>query len=256
LEHKFLEQLRAALRRYVVPRRHSAFLAAIVALFIVRSFIGYNRITTAAFSIALLLLLLFAIYVVEIDELVGERQALLAQTRRHTIIGWALALPAIAERLAIVSVPSRALHLAGLMWWLLLFSFITWSQLRSLLKQRNITSETISMSISAYLLIGFTWGLFYILLHHLQPSAFSFGGSTSPKSGERKIFPLFFYFSLSTLSTIGCGDISPITMQARYAVVAESITGQFYLAILVARIVGMQMSHVATHHRTASQESR
>ena len=56
-----------------------------------------------------------------------------------------------------------------------------------------------------------------------------------PKSGERKIFPLFFYFSLSTLSTIGCGDITPITMQARYAVVSESITGQFYLAILVAR---------------------
>jgi hypothetical protein len=256
LEHKFLEQLRAALRRYVVPRRHTAFLAAIVALFIVRSFIGYNRIATAAFSIALLLLLLFALYVVEIDELVGERQALLAQTRRHTIIGWALALPAIAERVAIVSVPSQALHLAGLMWWLSLFSFITWSQLRSLLKQKNITSETISMSISAYLLIGFTWGLFYILLHHLQPSAFSFGGSTSPKSGERKIFPLFFYFSLSTLSTIGSGDISPITMQARYAVVSESIKGQFYLAILVARIVGMQMSHVATRDRTASQESQ
>ena len=158
-----MEQLRAALRRYVVPRRHTAFLAAIVALFIVRSFIGYNRITTAAFSIALLLLLLFALYVVEIDELLGERQALLAQTRRHTIIGWALALPAIAERVAIVSVPSRALHLTGLMWWLLLFSFITWSQLRSLLKQKYLTSETISMSISAYLLIGFTWGPFLYL---------------------------------------------------------------------------------------------
>ena len=79
-----MEQLRAALRRYVVPRRHTTFLAAIVALFIVRSFIGYNRIATAAFSIALLLLLLFALYVVEIDELLGERQALLAQTRRHT----------------------------------------------------------------------------------------------------------------------------------------------------------------------------
>jgi hypothetical protein len=256
LEDKFLEPLRAALRRYVVPRRHTAFLAAIVALFIVRSFIGYNQITTAAFSIALLLLLLFALYVVEIDELVGERQALLAQTRRHTIIGWALALPAIVERVAIISVPSQALRLAGLMWWLLLFSFITWSQLRILLKQKNISSETISMAISAYLLIGFTWGLFYILLHHVQPSAFSFGGSTMPKSGERKIFPLFFYFSLFTLSTIGCGDITPITMQARYAVVSESITGQFYLAILVARIVGMQMSHVATRPAYSSQESR
>ena len=85
-----MEQLRAALRRYVVPRRHSAFLAAIVALFIVRSFIGYNRITTAAFSIALLLLLLFALYVVEIDELLvsclaniwSEREGLSLAKRR------------------------------------------------------------------------------------------------------------------------------------------------------------------------------
>jgi hypothetical protein len=42
------------------------------------------------------------------------------------------------------------------------------------------------------------------------------------------------YFSLTTLSTIGFGDITPITLQARYAAVAEGITGQFYLAILVA----------------------
>jgi ion channel len=54
-------------------------------------------------------------------------------------------------------------------------------------------------------------------------------------------FPIFIYFSLTTLSTIGFGDITPLTLQARYAAVAEGITGQFYLAILVARLVGMQM---------------
>ena len=43
------------------------------------------------------------------------------------------------------------------------------------------------------------------------------------------------YFSLTTLSTVGFGDITPVTLQARYAAVAEGITGQFYLAILVAR---------------------
>ncbi len=55
-------------------------------------------------------------------------------------------------------------------------------------------------------------------------------------------FPIFIYFSLTTLSTIGFGDITPVTLQARYSAVAEGITGQFYLAILVARLVGMQMS--------------
>jgi hypothetical protein len=57
-------------------------------------------------------------------------------------------------------------------------------------------------------------------------------------------FPILGYFSLTTLSTIGFGDITPLTLQARYAAVAEGITGQFYMAILVARLVGMQMSHI------------
>jgi voltage-gated potassium channel len=52
-------------------------------------------------------------------------------------------------------------------------------------------------------------------------------------------------FSLTTLSTIGFGDITPLTLQARYAAVAEGITGTFYLAILVARLVGIQMSQSA-----------
>ena len=56
------------------------------------------------------------------------------------------------------------------------------------------------------------------------------------------VFPILVYFSLTTLSTVGLGDISPLTLQARYAAVTEGITGQLYLAILVARLVGMQMS--------------
>jgi hypothetical protein len=146
--------------------------------------------------------------------------------------------------------------------WLLLFIFVTWHLLRGVLRQREITSETISMSISVYLLLGFTWGLFYIVLHHVQPLAFSLGSSPTPISGpssEQQAFPVLIYFSLTTLATIGYGDITPVTLQARYAAVAEGIMGQFYMAILVARLVGMQMSQVASrqgeHHDSNTRES-
>jgi voltage-gated potassium channel len=246
-----LEELREALRRHLAPRRHTALLTAIVALFIVRPLVGDGGLATAMFSITILLLLLFALYAIQIDELVGERETLLMQRRRRSMIGWALAVPAIVERLAIIFVPSPAVYLAGATLWLLLFIFITWHLLRGVLRQKAITSETISMSISVYLLLGFSWGLFYILLHHVQPLAFSLGSSTVADSGassEQKAFPVLIYFSLTTLSTIGFGDITPVSLQARYAAVAEGITGQFYLAILVARLVGMQMSQAATHH--------
>ena len=241
-----MEKLRAVLRRHLAPRRHTALLLAIVVLFMVRPLIGDGGLATATFSIAILLLLLFAIYAIQVDELIGEREALMAQRHRRGMIGWALAVPAAAERIAIIFMPSPKIYLAGAVLWLALFIFITWHLLRGVLKQREITSETISMSISVYLLLGFTWALFYILLHHLQPLAFSLGSSPTPISDEQKLVPVLIYFSLTTLSTIGFGDITPLSLQARYAAVAEGITGQFYLAILVARLVGMQMSQSAS----------
>jgi voltage-gated potassium channel len=58
-------------------------------------------------------------------------------------------------------------------------------------------------------------------------------------------FPILAYFSLTTLSTSGFGNITPMTLRARYTAVAEGITGQFYMAILVARLVGLHMSRSA-----------
>ena len=241
-----MEELREALHRNLAPRRHTALLVAIVALFMVRPLIGDGGIATGAFSSVLLLVLLFALYAIQVDELVGERDTLLAQRRRRALVGWALAVPAIVARLAAILVPSPAIYLSEAILWLLLFAYITWNELRAVLRQKEITREVISMSISTYLLMGLTCGMFYIVLHDLQPNAFSFG-SAGPTS-EQQTIPVLIYFSLTTLSTIGFGDITPITLQARYAAVAEGIAGQFYLAILVARLVGMQMSQSAGQH--------
>ncbi len=205
-----MEQLREALHRNLAPRRHTALLVAIVTLFMVRPSIGDNAVASAAFSSILLLLLVFALYAIQVDELVGERETLLAQRRRRSMIGWALAVPAIVGRLGLIFVPSPALYLAATTLWLLLFAFITWHLLRGVLRQKEITSETISMSISVYLLLGFTWGLFYIVLHHVQPLALSFGSAPTPTSNEQQAFPILIYFSLTTLSTIGFGDITPV----------------------------------------------
>jgi Ion channel len=240
-----LEELRRALRRHFAPHRHSALLVAIVAAFAVRPLIGDTGASTAVFSVALVLLLLVALYNINIDELVGERGRLLAQSRRRRILGWALASAAAAERLAIIFfVHNRTLDLAGSISWLLFVLFVTLSELRSVLKQREVTGETICMAISVYLLLGFTWAFLYAVMFQLHPD--SFGGVASGHSNEfLHIFPILGYFSLTTLSTIGFGDITPLTLQARYAAVAEGITGQFYLAILVARLVGLQMSQSA-----------
>jgi Ion channel len=71
------------------------------------------------------------------------------------------------------------------------------------------------------------------------------GGLGALRSGELpeipRLLPVLGYFSMTTLSTLGFGDITPLAMPP----VAEGITGQFYMAILVARLVGLHMSHSA-----------
>jgi hypothetical protein len=90
----------------------------------------------------------------------------------------------------------------------------------------------------------------YAVILQLHPE--SFGGLVAATPGQptsiQSIFPVLGYFSLTTLSTIGFGDITPLTLQARYAAIVQGITGQSYMAILVARLVGMQMSRSADQH--------
>ena len=245
------------LRRGFMRRRHTALLVAIVVLLTLRPLMADSGAAPVMFSLALLFVMLLGLYNINIDELVGERGKLLAQGRRRRIVGWVLAAVATAERFMTLIAPSHTLYLVGSMSWLLFFAFVTLSELRALLKQKEVTGETISMSISAYLLIGLTWGLLFIFMTQLHPDAINLGGGTTPivtSSHMGTAFPIIIYFSLTTLSTIGFGDITPVSLQARYAAVAEGITGQFYLAILVARLVGIQMNQAA--RRSAAPEPR
>jgi hypothetical protein len=232
---------RESLRKFYLPRRHTALLVAIVAFIAVRPVIGEAEAARIVFSVALVALLMVALYTIQVDELVGERNRLVAERRRRNIIGWSLAGAAVIERVLTILWSNHMLFVIGSVCYLLFFGFVAWQELRSVLRQRKITAETICMSISVYLLMGITWGLLYVVIYDRHPQAFSFAGSSEGLT-EQNIFPTLVYFSLTTLSTIGFGDITPVLMQARYAAVAEGITGQFYLAILVARLVGMYMS--------------
>ena len=244
--------LRQAITRHFIPHRHTALLVAIVSLLGVRPLISDTGAGTAVYSVAVMLLIVVALYTIQVDELLGDRERLLRQRKKTALVGWTLAIAAVIFRLGEIVFPSHRLATTSSISLLLFLGFVTLTELRAVLKQRTITRETISMSISVYLLFGVTWGLFYIMLFDFQPHAFNFGGTPIPS--EQQVTPVLVYFTLTTLATVGYGDITPVTLQARYAAVSEGIAGQFYLAILVARLVGMQMSQAASH--VAKDQSR
>jgi amino acid transporter len=246
MDNSFVNRMRTLIENGLIARRHTALLVAIIALLGVRPLISDTGVGTAMYSIMAMLLLVLALYTIQVDELLGDRDLLLKQRKKRGLLGWVLAIVAIVLRLGEIVSPSHLLATTSSISWLLFFGFVTLTELRGVLKQRKVTRETISMSISVYLLLGLTWGLFFIVLFDFQPHAFSFGGAPLPS--EQQVTPVLIYFSLTTLATVGYGDITPVTLQARYAAVSEGIAGQFYLAILVARLVGMQMSQSANQH--------
>jgi amino acid transporter len=240
MDNSIAEQMRTWIGDRLIPHRHTALLVAIIALLGVRPLVSGTGAGNAVYSILVMLVLMVAVYTIQADELRGDRELLLQQRKKRAFVGWALAIVTIILRLGVLASPSHQLATASSISLLLFFGFVTLTELRAVLRQRTVTRETISMSISVYLLMGLTWGLFFIVLFDFQPLAFSFGGAAPPS--EQQVTPVLIYFSLTTLATVGYGDITPVTLQARYAAVAEGIAGQFYLAILVARLVGIQMS--------------
>ncbi len=94
-------------------------------------------------------------------------------------------------------------------------------------------------AICLYLLLGLIWALLYTLLELHFDSAFN---GVTPGLEWYLLFPDFVYFSFVTLTTLGFGDISPSVPITRFLVYFQAVLGQFYLAILVASLVGSHMS--------------
>ena len=89
-------------------------------------------------------------------------------------------------------------------------------------------------AVAVYMLLGILWGQFYVMVYLLDPSSFYFDPST--QRGEPPISELI-YFSFSTLTTLGLGDIVPVSPIARSMVALEALVGQIYPAVLLARLV-------------------
>src|SRR4029450_9182337 len=112
-----------SLRDHFLARRHTALLVAIVMAFAVRPLIGDVGVSPFVFSSAFLTSIPPALSTIQVDDLVGERRALLIQRSRRRIVGWALAVLATAERLATLFAPSPRLYPLSSIWCVLCLSF-------------------------------------------------------------------------------------------------------------------------------------
>ena len=111
--------------------------------------------------------------------------------------------------------------------------------------RRRITADMIYAAMSLYLLVGIMFMNAYITLEHIHPGTFHM---TIERDRDGMINAAeFLYYSFVTMTTLGYGDITPMTAQARSLSILQAIFGVLFMAVVIGRVVGIYSSQDETY---------
>ncbi len=161
-------------------------------------------------------------------------------SRRQVAWGLMLVLPALAGKWLNHLHPALlppAVYLAPSLLFILV---VIRHLLRFILRAPHIDSEVLCAGMATYLMLGLLWAFAYILIARLNPAAFAFTAGPAASQSMKGLNAL--YYSFITLSTVGYGDIVPVSGVARMLAMMEAITGTLYVATLIARLVSLYSS--------------
>lgn len=112
--------------------------------------------------------------------------------------------------------------------------------IRYIVRAEKVTGDILFGAVCVYLLIGIVFSLIFRFIELLNPAAFAVAidatGSSTAGRGD------FTYFSFVTLTTLGYGDIQPVSGYARTFAFMEAVTGTFYIAVLISRLVSLYVT--------------
>ena len=122
----------------------------------------------------------------------------------------------------------------------------------------RVSVDTLQASLCVYLLLGMIWTEFYSLSELIWPNSINVTlepdmTATGYKMLKSRFLHLL-YFSYATLTTVGMEGVVPASNTVRMLVCAEAITGQIYLTMLIARLVGMHISQTPAQHTLHDSE--
>ena len=213
--------------------------------------IGLHRYSVAEFLIALVVVFIGIPFIEQFDKnkhieailmtlLLVSGVLAVGGHRRTLILGVILVLPALAGKWINHYWPEQAsvefFYVAGLVFLL----FLIWEFLHFILRAPRVNSEVICAGLSIYLLLGLLWMFAYLLVARAVPDAFAFNAGSAAEQSLHGANA--FYFSFITLSTVGYGDITPVSHVARMLAAMEAISGTLYVAVLISRLVALYSS--------------
>jgi len=233
-----IPESRTRARRFLTTietrNRYTTLLIVIVAMMLVLPLIARDELALFSMKVAVSIILVFGIYV-------GRR------LRRDLIVGAALGIPVLVGRWLPQYSTDIRMFLAIDILTAAFLLYITIIILTQVLSARRVTLDTIAGAMCSYCLIGLAWAFVYRAMFVINPHAFVFATGSfhifENNSHSEPQLMNFAYYSFATLTTTGFGDVTPAVGVSRAISVLEAVAGQFFLAILIARLVSLEIIH-------------
>jgi voltage-gated potassium channel len=224
---KALKKLNPPIIRHVLEGRFYFLMGSLLAYFALVPFLENFIRIRLLLDIFLSAILLSGIYAI-------------SQNKRHLVIAAILALAVFISIWVTQFTPIPLWKLLKDLFLVLFFVFSIVIMMSSIFKTERVTADVIYAAIVVYLYLGLVWSMIFAILESVSPGSFSI------ILNRMESTPLnFTYYSYVTLTTLGYGDIVPLSSQAKSFSMLEAIVGQIYLTVIVARLVALQISHAS-----------
>ena len=218
------------LRRRNWPGRYTMLLSLVLLMIVGEPMFAGHRLAQGLASVSISLVLLTALYTLNLSP-------------AYFTVGLLLMVPAFMTRWILHFYRTPELEVFSALSASAFILVTVVGLVRELFSVKRVTLDTISAAICAYLLMGLAWGFLFAVVAMEHPGSFSRVLLVhSPTSPMFMSLHNFFYYSFVCLTTTGFGDIAPASDAARALSILESVTGQMYLAILIARLVSLEVA--------------
>lgn len=207
--------------------RFNHLLIILISLFVISPFFQVEG--TMAFRPILPFIYLIAV--------LGIIRSIVKENKKFYILAALKILSFILDMMAhfhVMSSVDYALHIVARVVQIFLMFFVVDHLIRWLFSVKKVNADTVKGGICIYFLIGLTWMALYRLLYVLDPASFSIQFYNAWE---------LIHFSFTTLTTLGYGDITPVSSSAKMLTNLEAIVGQMFLVIFMARLIGLHITH-------------
>lgn len=215
-------------------QKHLALLAALVGMMVAQPLVGHRSVAGGAVSDAVLSVICLYVLFIVFGEWRLRRAAL------------ALVLPVFASNFGVYVLPRGAHTASEVLYHCFMVAFLGFAVaviLRDIFAKSVIRGDDVIGAFCGYMLVALVWANLYTLTYLLVPGTFAVSPDIAWRLGEwHQRRALFEYMSFTTLTSLGYSDITPVGPPAYTLTWLEVMVGQFYMAVVVAQLVGLKLA--------------